>query len=668
MPLQAGQQVPELRATAVAVRERRTGEGGRFERRAVSPTAPPVITDVSALMDLFARTGDERAFEQIVTRYSGMVHAVCSQVTHNAHDAEDATQAVFLTLALELRGGGTPIRSLGAWLQQVAHRVSLDLYKSRKRRIAREDRCRQMKLADNHAFSPAADDSIDEEELKRLLRDELNQLPTRYRTPMILYYFGGMTPVSIARQLGCRPKALGMRLFRGRKMLAEQLASRGLPVGAAALAVMLASAIQCGVTESLAGASAAGGAAGSGAGAGASFGFNITNGFNAGPAFGPSLGVGNTARDLAPIFVRIMRTVAGSGIKLSGRAKIAMVLALLIASGVGGSSQLVRDVVSAAGNHWIAPLTTHVGEQFQRLWRALPNALPRPRISVSAAAAAPPPTVSAQQAKAVEPTPVAAPLTTTAVSVPLQTAYAIGQSPYVPARIETSSFASQTARGPALPAYADTGFSRAVVANIGSPDPFRLPARDDDRAGNASARAFASAGAPAMSGGAATSGHPSDVGDEDPVAHHAIAAINRWMLAAEKRNGGNNGSDDGVFSNNEQLASRGEVPQLTAEQWLDRLLRMVRRDERFSLVDPQTLLDLAERAAQDGWDYRLLTTDRLAIALGLKAPGGTSGDENRNNVLSLHHPITPVPEPGTVFVFGAAAMAGALLRRRRQAR
>jgi RNA polymerase sigma factor (sigma-70 family) len=659
MPLQAGQQVPERRATVVALRPQRCLDRGRFP---LAPAAPPVITDVSVLMDQFARTGDERAFEQIVTRYSGMVHAVCSQVTHNAHDAEDATQAVFLTLALELRGvgrgGGTPIRSPGAWLQQVAHRVSLDLYKSRKRRIAREDRCRQMKLADNHAFSRAADDSIDEEELKRLLRDELNQLPTRYRTPMILYYFGGMTPVSIARQLGCRPKALGMRLFRGRKMLAEQLASRGLPVGAAALAVALASAIQCGVTDALAGASTA---AGSGAGAGASFGFNVTNGFNAGPAFGPSLGVGNGTRDLAPMFVRIMRTVAGSGIKLSGRAKIAMALALLIASGVGGSSQLVRDVVSAAGSNWIAPLTTHVGQQFQRLWRSLPNALPRPRISVSAAPATSPPAASAQQANAVHSTPVAVPLNTTATSSPLQTGYAIAAGPYVPARIDLPSAAPQQSRGAMIPTYANTSFVRSIASNIGATgDPFRLPSRDQ----SATAQSVSSSG---MSG-AASSGHRGHDEADDPVANHAIAAINRWMLAAETRHsGGDDGVDGtgmGMFEKNEQLASRDDIPQLTAEQWIDRLLRMAGRDERFSVVDPQTLVDLAQRAAEDSWDYRVLTVDRLAIALGLNAPDSTGND--RNNVLSMNHPITPVPEPGTVFLLGATAMAGIMLRRRRR--
>jgi hypothetical protein len=78
-------------------------------------------------------------------------------------------------------------------------------------------------------------------------------------------------------------------------------------------------------------------------------------------------------------------------------------------------------------------------------------------------------------------------------------------------------------------------------------------------------------------------------------------------------------------------------------------------------------VDLATRAVEDGWDWRILNTDRLAKALGLTDPTGGSGT-NTNSVLSVGHSITPVPEPGTVFVLGAAAIAGIMVTRRRRAR
>src|ERR1700710_2750079 len=83
--------------------------------------------------------GRQGPFEEITRRYAGMVFNVCLRVTKDKHDAEDATQAVFLTLAIQARRG-TQIKALGPWLQQVAKRPALDLRRSKSRRKVREER------------------------------------------------------------------------------------------------------------------------------------------------------------------------------------------------------------------------------------------------------------------------------------------------------------------------------------------------------------------------------------------------------------------------------------------------------------------------------------------------------------------------------------------------
>lgn len=176
------------------------------------------------LLRRYERTGDERAFEQVVLQHRALVHSICMRIMRNSYDAEDATQAVFLTLAMQVRGG-TEIRSVAPWLGQVAHRVALDMYKSRKRRQNRED-IRRQQTPDRFEADESTD--LDQDELRQTLRTQLNELPAKYRMPMVLYYFGGMSPEQIAKELGTQRKTVGVRLFRARKMLAEQLASRGL--------------------------------------------------------------------------------------------------------------------------------------------------------------------------------------------------------------------------------------------------------------------------------------------------------------------------------------------------------------------------------------------------------------------------------------------------------
>ena len=62
-------------------------------------------------------------FEEIVRRYAGMVFNVCLRVTKDKHDAEDATQAVFLTLAVQAKTANG-VKYLAPWLQKVAQRLS----------------------------------------------------------------------------------------------------------------------------------------------------------------------------------------------------------------------------------------------------------------------------------------------------------------------------------------------------------------------------------------------------------------------------------------------------------------------------------------------------------------------------------------------------------------
>jgi RNA polymerase sigma factor (sigma-70 family) len=198
------------------------------------------------LLEEFEQTGHQGPFEEIVRRYSGMVYQVCYSITKNAHDAEDATQAVFLTLAAQ-RKLARNIKYVGPWLQQVAYRTSLDMRRSHKRRVAREERAGQIARQDGKLEQAAPELGTDE--MRGVLRDELDKLPTKYRLPLILHYFGGLSPTDISKEIGCKPKTLGVRLFRGRKMLRENLAGRGVFLSTSALALVMAELVRDSVAD-----------------------------------------------------------------------------------------------------------------------------------------------------------------------------------------------------------------------------------------------------------------------------------------------------------------------------------------------------------------------------------------------------------------------------------
>src|SRR5437764_13478589 len=97
------------------------------------------------LIELYRRSGAPEDFEQIVRRFAALVLCECRRVTGNVYDAEDASQLVFLALAMEIKSG-TQILQPGAWLKRVSRRQALKIVRSRSRRKRREDAVRRDEL------------------------------------------------------------------------------------------------------------------------------------------------------------------------------------------------------------------------------------------------------------------------------------------------------------------------------------------------------------------------------------------------------------------------------------------------------------------------------------------------------------------------------------------
>src|SRR5690348_18304614 len=95
------------------------------------------LTD-QELLDALVTRHDEAAFETLLRRHGPMVLAVCRRVLRDAHDAEDAFQAVWLVLARKaatVRGG-----TLAGWLHGTARLLALKCHRAETRRRQREAR------------------------------------------------------------------------------------------------------------------------------------------------------------------------------------------------------------------------------------------------------------------------------------------------------------------------------------------------------------------------------------------------------------------------------------------------------------------------------------------------------------------------------------------------
>jgi RNA polymerase sigma factor (sigma-70 family) len=77
------------------------------------------------LLDRFIDDGDHDAFQMLIERHGPLVLSDCRSVLRHLHDAEDAIQMTFMSLARS--AGKIKNRDyIGAWLHRVAPQVAHD--------------------------------------------------------------------------------------------------------------------------------------------------------------------------------------------------------------------------------------------------------------------------------------------------------------------------------------------------------------------------------------------------------------------------------------------------------------------------------------------------------------------------------------------------------------
>jgi RNA polymerase sigma factor (sigma-70 family) len=216
----------------------------RHIRRLVTARTAEGLTD-RQLLKRFAVQRDETSFAALVERHGSLVLGVCRRILANPHDADGAFQATFLVLARKAGSAGWQ-ESVGNWLYGVALRIALKARGNLNRRQAREQGTGPTMAASSDPLlqHPGRDGDpmveVARRELQRVLDEELNQLPLKYRAPLVMCYLEGKTNEEAARQLGWPAGSMSRHLARGRELLRQRLTNRGVALSAGMLVTVLA--------------------------------------------------------------------------------------------------------------------------------------------------------------------------------------------------------------------------------------------------------------------------------------------------------------------------------------------------------------------------------------------------------------------------------------------
>ena len=174
--------------------------------------------------DLVARfrAGESGAFDELVLAHQERVVRLVYRLLGRPEDVDDVVQEVFLSVLVNLKRFRGECR-FSTWLTRIA------INKCRSHGRWRLRRLRLLPWGPRNQALPAASQECEGDQSAHAGEEVcrvVNQLPAKYREPVVLRYFEELSVLEIGEALGLSANAVEVRLTRARQKLKRMLGDR----------------------------------------------------------------------------------------------------------------------------------------------------------------------------------------------------------------------------------------------------------------------------------------------------------------------------------------------------------------------------------------------------------------------------------------------------------
>lgn len=163
------------------------------------------------------KSRNEQAFIWLIELYKRKVISLCSSYTQDYHEAEDLSQEVFISLYNSINNFRKEC-SLSTYIYKIAVSRCLD-YK-RKTNI-------KSFLTGLFKNESTEDRDVDD---RNFIREAIKSLPNDLKTPVVLFYYTGLSQKEIGEILKITTKTVEGRIYRAKQKLRLELEKGGYNV------------------------------------------------------------------------------------------------------------------------------------------------------------------------------------------------------------------------------------------------------------------------------------------------------------------------------------------------------------------------------------------------------------------------------------------------------
>ncbi len=162
--------------------------------------------------------GRSESFEALITKYKNLVYSIALNTLVNKNDAADVTQEVFLKAWSNL-SRYNPEFSFKTWIAKITVNHCININQKNKRMAAWDDE--EMEKVASEGFSP--EEEVLNREKRQTVQKAIESLPEMYRIVIQLYHQESLSYEEICTITGHPMSIVKNRLYRARKLLAEEL-------------------------------------------------------------------------------------------------------------------------------------------------------------------------------------------------------------------------------------------------------------------------------------------------------------------------------------------------------------------------------------------------------------------------------------------------------------